>query len=354
MGSTVALFVYAAYLNGIFGQITKDLPSEYISVVCFLIPIHTVGYVGIHVGKGLGKFKALNVIQLAIMIGYAASLVLFTVGLQMGLKGAVIAMITETVGQCALVIVFLLQAKAIRPVVSMKFLPSTLKYGFLTIGGTISSQANDRLDQFLLGYFVTAEMLGLYSVAYSLSKLLTVLPTALAPVFMNRVVQVIKDDMQSLAKAIDLLFRVHKFLLAGTVVVALTMLTSAYWLIPVIYGLQYEGIEVLTLILVLGLVPFASTRRIIDKFHNAINLPLYPTYVQAAGLIPTVIFGALLIPKLGAVGAALTSSISWIIATLVSLFLLQKSTRQRVSNLFSYNMMDYTWLMDQIKAIKSR
>jgi O-antigen/teichoic acid export membrane protein len=108
--------------------------------------------------------------------------------------------------------------------------------------------------------------------------------------------------------------------LAMSVVLVLGLL-----LVPLVYGSEFEGAVTLGLILVPGIcfiaVGSVLSSTIVGKGH-----PEYSLYNVLLVTPPTLALYAALIPPLGAVGAALASSLSYIATTLIAWFYFRRVT----------------------------
>ena len=344
LGLLIAVGVHYAFHWSLLGNINDDLPDGYLHFLLWLIPLHAACEMAKSLFYGNGDYRAWNLAQVASIAAYAGVALVGLQFLNLGLRGAMFAMVAETVVLSLVTGYFLLRHRYLAPRLRYDFLPETLRYGMKTIGGTLSSKVNDRFDYFMLGYFVNSEVLGIYSVGYSLVKLVTIVPTAIAPVLINRVAG--ERDRKS---QVDALARVHAPLFLLSILVGAGILAGGYWGIPLLYGEAYSGAFPVLLILAIGILPFAVTRRMIDNFFNGADRPLYPTLVQGAGAVMAIAANVYLVPRYGISGAAWATTVSWLTSTVVSIWLLHHFQHGSWRDLFRFSGDTVDWAVRRVK-----
>ena len=349
VGAAIGLAAYAAIDLGVVGEIAEALPRTLTAIVCAQIPLFAVGYLLKDVFVGDDRFAYFNRIQLASTVLFAAASVGLVAVFDLGLGGAVAAMSLETVCYAGLSLFLAWRSGYLRRDRARQPLRPLLAYGIRSVGGTLSSQVNDRLDAFVVGYYLSPAALGVYAIAYSLAKLVTVLPTAVSPVLMNKVSRTGTagdGEPGQAGAALRVLGDVARPLLLVTLLLVPLLVGVAYFAIPVLYGSDFAGAFVPLTVLLLGIVPFATTRRMIDKYFNGTERPLNPTLVQTVGSVVSIGLCFALIPRLGILGAAVASTAAWLSGTLFGLYLLRGDTARPFALAFRFTSRD----TDMIRA----
>jgi len=103
------------------------------------------------------------------------------------------------------------------------------------------------------------------------------------------------------------------------------VLALALLLVPAVYGPDFEGAVVLGLLLIPG-VSFVAVGGVLSSTIVGKGKPQYSLYNVLMVTPLTLALYASLIPALGAVGAALASSVSYIATTVVAWFFFRKVT----------------------------
>lgn len=345
LGIQIAVLLHYAFHFRLLGNINDDLSDPALHLLLFIIPLQSMALIGRDLLRGVSNYKAWNVARIVSALAYAVVAFTALKVLDWGLMGALYAMVTETVLLFCIVGGYSLYRGYLAWGVDFDFLRPTFNYGIKTMGGTLSSSINDRFDYFVLGYFVNSEILGIYSVGYSLVKLVTIIPTAIAPVMINRIAGERDRDKQ-----LNTLLQVHAPLFVLSVAVMLGILGAGYFGIPWLYGEAYAGAFPVLLILSVGILPFAITRRMIDKYFNGVDKPLYPSIVQTGGAVVAVIANLVLVPIYGIGGAAWATTLSWLAATVIGLYLLQRHAPGAIGRLLRPRVADLDWAVRRVRG----
>jgi O-antigen/teichoic acid export membrane protein len=170
---------------------------------------------------------------------------------------------------------------------------------------------NLRLDVAILGALAGPVPLGSYVVASRFAELLRLLPLAMSFVLQPSFSRA--DPETAAARARSLLPR------AGLVTALLALpLAFGALLIPVIYGAPFRTAVFPSQILLVGLAA-EGMAAVASAFLYGVGRPGLNSLATGAGLAVTVILDLLLIPRWGAVGAAMASSAAYLTTTAVIL-----------------------------------
>lgn len=177
-----------------------------------------------------------------------------------------------------------------------------IRYGLRAQLGTLGDTATVRLDITILPAFVVASSVGQYAVAISVASLISVLFGTLGPVVLSAAAA--RDSL-------DLVVRATRSVLAGATVVAIGLAATSWFLIQLVYGDAYRPAYVLMLLLLPGIVAWSANYSVLAGLQS-IGRPGQASRAQLYGLLVTVVGLAVLLPLLGAAGAALTSSVAYV------------------------------------------
>lgn len=196
----------------------------------------------------------------------------------------------------------------------------TATYGVKSQLGNIFQVFNYRLDMFFVNYFLGVAGVGIYSIAVGMGELLwyisTVTGTILFPMVSN-------DFQKHDDQYISSVCRKTSILMASG---ALAILLTGWFLIPLFFGEKFIPSVTPLAILLPGIVAIG--------IHKVLIFALmgkgYPQYMSYSGFITltfTVVLDLVLIPMLGVPGAALASTLSYIICTICTSYWYMKTTQ---------------------------
>jgi O-antigen/teichoic acid export membrane protein len=190
--------------------------------------------------------------------------------------------------------------------------------------GNLMSLLNYRLDFVILGALSGPAVLGSYAVASKLAELLRLPSLSFFWVLYPRFA---KDEAaQAERRAGRLIPRAGLLTVVGAVPLALT----AGFVIPAVYGEAFRPAIVPAQILLLGL-SVEGAAGVITAFLYGRGRPGLNSLATGAGLVVTVVLDILLIPRLGATGAAWASTAAYLSTTgiLIAWFWALRRSRRR-------------------------
>lgn len=192
----------------------------------------------------------------------------------------------------------------------------TLRFGARAHPGRLMLAGNYRLDQWLVGSIAGSRELGLYSIAVSVSEILFYLPTALTIAQRPYLVRASKDEAGRRAARV---FRAGAVLTAGC---AAGLIAIAPVVVPAAFGESFSGAVADLQILALGALGILALK-LLGNALTAQGRPGMATMGAAAAFAVTIVLDVLLIPAHGGGGAAVASSIAYVVggATIALVFL---------------------------------
>jgi O-antigen/teichoic acid export membrane protein len=199
-----------------------------------------------------------------------------------------------------------------------------LRYGLKTHAGDITSFLNQRCDQFLISFLLPGPILGLYLAAVSLSEGLLIIPRAISGLTLASGSHCDHSGAWRWAK---------RSLILSVVILApaaLGLWILSPWLIPRLFGPAFHQSITPFKILVPGASAMAITLVLYGALRS-VNRPEIPSYCELLGLCATVVFLALLLKPLGAVGAAIASSAAYTATLAAVLSLLWVGRRRAIA-----------------------
>lgn len=262
---------------------------------------------------GLKKFKAIN--GISILNALASALVFLLLylyhgkaplqdGLAMVLWATLAVNLVPLIGWCILYKIHV----NIRPVPewSWAYIRPMLSFSLVGYATNLVNMVNYRFDVWVVDQYQGASALGLYAVAVGIGQLLFYIPDPFARVVQPFLFGQEKDEMMPRYKAVA---RVN---FTAILVLGLALGLLASWIIPMLYGDVFRSSAPALRILLPGILFSGATKLmvqlVVQRGHQRFNL--LATGVAAAF---TILLDLLLIPRWGIEGAALASTISYLI-----------------------------------------
>lgn len=222
-------------------------------------------------------------------------------------------------------------------------------FGIRTNLGNALQLVNYRADLFILNAVAIPAVVGRYAIATSVTTAGVLLPRALAAVVMPRIAELgtsapAPEREAAIARTVR-----HAGVLVAASVLALAAALQA---IPLVYGESFRPAISLGLLLLPGVAAIGLSNSLAAAIVGS-GLPSYTLY---AGLIvtpPTVALYLVLINAVGARGAALASSASYITTMLVTYFFFRRATgvrRLRVLLPGRAELRDYAALLSRLRS----
>jgi len=188
---------------------------------------------------------------------------------------------------------------------------------------TISTLLMTQMDILMLGYFLSPADVGLYRAVKPLKQVVLFFLTSFVflylPIATEYYTQGRLDDL-------DVLYTTAtKWIVTATFPVVLTMVLFSSDIIRILFTDDYIPVSTAFTILMFGMF----TRVIVGPNGatiQAINMPQVEMYAGLAGLITNLFLNAFLIPQLGIEGAALATTVSYMIFNGIEVLILYNET----------------------------
>ena len=260
---------------------------------------------GLAILQGQRRFTAYNILRIAPSTAYVAGVVVVYV-----LNATSLVLFMTLWAGVNLVGGFIALVFAIRglPKHADEAAPSRLqmlRFGFKAFLGGLSPVDVVRLDQAVVGLFLTPVALGLYVVAQALANLPRVIATSIGFVAYPQVAA--ERDPASARRAMWRFFLLG-LVLSAVVVGALELI--AHELITLFFGEEFTEATAIAQILLLASL-FMAGRRVLTDGINGLGHPGYGTVAEVTSWIILLPGLAILLPWLGAEGVALALAIAW-------------------------------------------
>lgn len=271
--------------------------------------------------QGFSRFLVFNVTRLLMPIGYATAIVVLFVNGNGRLVDVAMAwvMATSASALITLVIVVRILKNTVHSLgeTAIPGLGSILQFGLKGLFGSASPLEILRVDQFIAGVMLSPTILGLYVAAQSFMTL---------PRFVGQSVGMVAYPLmaaKSESNKVDIVWRIFRTVFAGNVIIVISLVVLMPWLLPLLFGQNFEDAVVPGQILLVAAL-FISVRRVLVEGARGLGFPQISSYAEFS-LYPLLILGVfILVPPLGINGLAVSVTLGSGLALLVAFVLTGK------------------------------
>ncbi len=210
-----------------------------------------------------------------------------------------------------------------------------IRYGWWQYLSSMLLQTNMRLNIFLLVALADLHETGLYTAVLGPAGLLWMLVTPLIRVLSVRTTRRSDDPefASRVAGAMRLTFMV-------TFAAGIGAATVAPIVIPLLFGDSFVDAVAPFWILIPGTIAF-SVARVVVQYLAGAKRPRWNTTIASVGAGVTLAISLVLIPSMGASGAAAATSIAYVASTCVALLAFLRVSKLPVRKLFAFQRSDF-------------
>lgn len=224
-------------------------------------------------------------------------------------------------------------------------LSEVITYSLPSYLANMAQFLNYRLDIFFVSYFVGVQGVGLYSLAVGIAQLIWLISGATS--------QVLLPDVAASADRVSAQQRtacVARFSLWLSILLAGGLVVGGEMLLPLVFGSAFQE-SVPALIWLLPGVTIFSVSNVIGSYFAGIGKPHLNLAASLVGLVVTLVLDFILIPRLGIVGAAIASSMSYLATTLAMIALFVHETRIPVGQVLLISKDDLSLISAMIRRV---
>lgn len=195
---------------------------------------------------------------------------------------------------------------------------------------------NQKLAVLMLERYSNASEIGIYSIGENLVYLIWQIPNAVGVIIFSKSANVLKNKEREFSLSVIKLLSIT-FIVA--IFGSLLLLALSGFLIPLAYGIEFEGSVTVLNLLLFGVVSM-TIFKILNMDLAGKGKPMISFWVMVPSVILNLILSWFLIPKFGANGAAISTSLSYTFCSMVFLFIYFKHVEIPVSQLFKLKIRD--------------
>jgi O-antigen/teichoic acid export membrane protein len=195
----------------------------------------------------------------------------------------------------------------IKPKIIKNLILEEHKYGLIIYFSALFIFLNYRVDQLFIKHYLSMSDLGVYSVGVMIAELIFLIPTSVQLALDSRFYNMTKDSVERIA--ITKITIRYTFYLCLIIVFIGSALTP---LIPIVYGKEFAEASMITVILFWGVV-FASIGKVSASYFFSQGRPHVHLVNTLITFLVNISLNIVLIPRFGIRGAAIASSIAYLV-----------------------------------------
>lgn len=336
LGLTLMLLFWgASYLN-IFQNFlnSNQIDSVLLWLVVLTVPFSLMfGFLNsIILGKEeIVKYNKINIFHNFLRL---ITIIVFLVILKQGILGAVVSHVLAVVGGTLFVILLIRKIGKITLCYKLRLFKDSTVYGLKAYFGNIIQFFNYRLDMFLVAIFLDPAAVGFYSIAVGVAETFWMLPGAITAVLFPRISSLNSAEANKLTPRVAR----HTFFIIFAFSLILALLAKP--LIKILFGSLFLPSVMPLLILLPGIIALGGAKTLTADLAGR-GKPQFGTYASFVSLAVNIPLNLWLIPKWGISGAAFSSSVAYILSTLIVIIAFIKISKKSWADILLIKKQDF-------------
>jgi O-antigen/teichoic acid export membrane protein len=203
-----------------------------------------------------------------------------------------------------------------------------LKYGINSHLSNVVTFLNYKADIYIISLFLSPSAVGVYLISTQISERFWLVSNSISTVLFPTLSHSNKIESRNITKIV---FSISLIL---TSLIVLLSLIPLFYLIPILFGEEFKDSYYLLLFLFPGIISIACSR-VISNYIASIGKPELNFYNSLIVLILNIIFNVIFINLFGLVGAALATSLTYMINLILRLITFKRFTGIHFYDLFT-------------------
>lgn len=228
-------------------------------------------------------------------------------GVTLGVAAAAVATITWLIGQ-----------GSERPLDSRQRLRRALTPATRVVSGNLVQFISYRLDIFLLAAWASSRETGIYALAVALGSVLWYLADAVGQVTYPRACSTLAEGQFP-----RIAIRATVAVISLTTVAGLVLAAASAYFVPKVFGVEFSGTVQALWLLLPGICLF-TVPKIFGGVLVAAGREWSTSGTYGVAAVVTIVLDVLLIPRFGANGAAIASSVAYGVASVITIVLARR------------------------------
>ena len=283
----------------------------------FTIPLGIFGMYATYILQGASHFKVTNLLKCIVPLGYCVGIIFLKIHRNLSIENLVyVQLIIQSFYLIiALFSLYKLLLYRLNFKLEYNFIPQMLKYSVKVWFGDVAQLANLRIDQFLIGGFLSSRDLGIYTIAISVARFTSIFADAVTTIMLPSITG--KNSFQE--KVTEILNFFKKYWIFSVIFHTVFALILPI-IIPFVFGNAYADAIIVCQILVVGSF-FINAKTVLGGGVLGLGFPEIMSFVEVIGMVILLIFSIIFIKLYGLMGVAVAISLSYFIQFSITIFL---------------------------------
>ncbi len=324
----------------------SDLPPWLMYFVLLALPITLAAQFAQHIALGLRQVFRFNLVLVVSHVGYVVLLAAFMWGVERSVAGVIYAEMLGRLVACAVALYLLLGTLRPRWSFGWRELGALLSYGLRAHLMIVIAIILDRVGLYVLRYFHDAAIVGQYSISLNVAEVLLFIPTSFGLVLFSRTSSSTTEEANRFTPVAS------RNVMAITGLAAIALGFVAPWMVPLVFGKAFAPAVAPFLVLLPGVAVF-TLYRVLSYDIIGRGFPLRVSIATGVGLIANVSVAILLVPSLGAMGAALGNLVGYVLTTILITFIFLRLTGNRLADLVLWRREDFRYYRNLLAKMRN-
>jgi O-antigen/teichoic acid export membrane protein len=308
-------------------------------LLCYLVPLLVVSGLWVEnylpdIFLGKGKTILYNKWNLFQVIGKFCLIAFFFLVFENKLYGAIVAVLVLSFGSFGLSFRVLNGIMSLKGKVNRMYLSRGANFGSKVFAANILAFLNYRFDILMLQWLKGPTEVGYYSASVGLVEKLWIIPTAISLVLYSKIVTGNLEDQKAMP-------RISRISLWGVIGVGLVSIPIVRPIIVLFYSESFLPSLTPYLILLPGAIALTIPKLLSQEIVGRWAKPQFYMYGMLAVVATNIGLNLLFIPRMGMNGAALASSIAYVVQLVFFVILYCRTAHSRASELLLLRREDF-------------
>jgi O-antigen/teichoic acid export membrane protein len=308
----VLAFAFLAYFFIANPTFLRDIEPRWLALTTVAVPLSLLVTYFTSILLGQNRIKEYNLVYLAQSGALLILVLILSLAVKGGVFGTVVAWASATLVAAIIAILLVHRTTSIKWSFYPQLFRDSIKFGIKGYLGNVIQFLNYRLNMFLVVFFMDVTFVGYYSISVAMAEALWYLPGAVGTVIFARTPGMKAEEANVSTP------RICRNTLFLTVIAGFLVFLLGRYIILLLFGSAFLPALKPLWILLPGVVAFSIPKVLANEIAGR-GKPIVGTIYAGASLAVNVPLNILLIPRMGISGAALASTISYIVSALVVL-----------------------------------
>jgi O-antigen/teichoic acid export membrane protein len=332
----------------ILATILPGVTSETYRLGLAIIPAQLIGRSFVAVARGCDRFAIANGYQLGVGIVTLGLLLAVITTSTLEITAAVEIWVVANVLASLALVVAVIRTTGIGSVLSRRDMRFSVRYGVMSYAQSLAGQLHEQVDVLMLAVLLEdTSQIGIYAIAVGIVNRLKILPSSITAALFPQLSSLEGEF------AISLSAKSSRGSFVATLVISVLIGGAAFVFIPFLYGEEFRN-AILPLAVLLPAMCMLSTYNILARYFMSINRQRVNFASQASSLLFNLVLNLILIPRIGILGAAIASLLSYGLEFVLISTAFRRETGTPIKELLIVRRSEIEDILARISRLKGR